>query len=851
MSALGTTTLYLLLLLAVWAGALAVVGARRRSAALAHSAELLTYAVCAGATLAMLLLAYAFAVSDYSIAYVQQHSERAMPLFYRVTASWGGMEGSLLLWAWLLSVFTCLAIRSNRERLRELIPYTIFVLMVVMTFFCTLLITTSNPFEPYLSSIPAMGKGLNPLLQNPYMITHPPSLYLGFVGMAIPFAFAMAALLSGYTDNAWVMAARRWAMLAWFFLSLGLTLGMLWAYEELGWGGYWGWDPVENAGLLPWLTATAFLHSIIVQERRSMLRIWNMLLAIISFVMTIFGTFLTRSGFIDSVHAFARSPIGWVFLGFIGFVLVTGISLVVWRAPRLKSRGELESVFSREFWFLLNNWVLLSATFLVLLLTIFPTLSGAFGEKITISIPAFNRWMTPLGVALLILTGVGPMLGWRKSTAAGLRHQLQWPLVFGVIVAVALYVLGLAHVLAVIVWGLSAFVMATIAQELVRGARTRASAAGVGLVSAFFGLFARNRRRYGGYIVHAGIVLMCVGFAGDAFKVEREVVMKRGQRHTIGDYVLRYDGIKAHEDVQKQMITARLSVFVDGRHVGTLAPARWTYARHEDAPTTEVALKRSVREDLFVAFGSHDPQTGGTTFKLVINPLVSWIWIGFFVLAIGAAVAALPVGGRRAQLAAITGALAFALLSPQQARAYESGAPPPATAAGAEAKAAAKAHDHDHEIAQPLGRDGEFSLFAKLTCQCGTCPRLLLSKCGCGFAQRERAAIRKKITAGWPDSKIINWYVNERGPEIGRRPFGTQVLSVPPDRGFTRLYWLLPYALSGVAVVGLLLAGRRWLRRAKARDSAATTAERDGDASDDASDEYRNALDEELKKLED
>ena len=651
MSALGTTSLYLLVLLAAWAAALALAGARRGSSRLVHAAQMATYAVAAAATLAMLVLTYAFAVSDFSIIYVQQHSERAMPLFYRITATWGGMEGSLLLWAWLLSIFVALAVRRNRLRLSELIPYFIVVTMFVVLFFGVLLITTSDPFSTFLAQKAATGKGLNPLLQNPYMVTHPPSLYLGFVGMTIPFGLAMAALLSGHTDAAWILAARRWALLAWFFLSLGLTLGMLWAYEELGWGGYWGWDPVENAGFMPWLTCTAFLHSIIVQERRSMLRVWNVVLAIISFAMTIFGTFLTRSGFIDSVHAFARSSVGYVFLAFIGLVLLVGLALVVYRLPQLRSHGRLESAMSREFWFLLNNWVLLTATVLVLVLTTFPNLSELFGDKVTISIGAFNRWMVPIGVALLILTSIGPMLGWRQTSLAGLRYQFAWPLAFAAAVCGLVLAIGVRRLLPLLVWGLCALIIATIVQELLRAANSRAKAASASFAKALLGLVARNRRRYGGYVVHLGIVSMCAGFAGEAFKLEQEVELKRGERHRIGRYTLRYDGLHLSEDGQKQMVTAKLTAYRGRQHLGTLQPARWTFFRHEDAPTTEVAMRRSIREDLFIALGDHDPRGGVTTFKFVVNPLVNWIWIGFLILAAGAAIAALPLGGRAQRVA--------------------------------------------------------------------------------------------------------------------------------------------------------------------------------------------------------
>ncbi|MCA9665193.1 MAG: cytochrome c biogenesis protein CcsA [Myxococcales bacterium] len=849
MAALGSTTIYLTLILAAWALALGIVGARRRSRALVASAEAVTYAVAACATVAMFILAYAFAVSDFSIIYVQQHSDRSMPLFYRITATWGGMEGSLLLWAWLLSIFTAFAVRTNRERLRELMPYFIATQMTIMLFFGSLLVTASNPFGSFLAFQATTGKGLNPLLQNPYMVTHPPSLYLGFVGMSVPFSMGMAALLSGRTDNAWVMAARRWAMLAWFFLSLGLTLGMLWAYEELGWGGYWGWDPVENAGFMPWLMVTAFLHSIIVQERRSMLRIWNMILATLAFAMTIFGTFLTRSGFIESVHAFARSNIGYVFLAFIWVTLCVGFALTFWRRKQLRSRGELESVLSREFWFVLNNWLFLSATLLVMVLTTFPSLSELFGDKITISIPAFNRWMAPLGIALLVMTGIGPMLGWRKTSGAGLRRQFLIPLAVSIAAGAVLAVIGLRKVNSLIVWVLCVFITATIVQELVRGTASRAKAAKVSLASSFFGLFARNRRRYGGYIIHFGIVLMFVGFAGDAYKLENEVVMKRGQRHKIGDYTLRYDGLRVTEDAEKTAVTAYLTTWDKGKHIGTLLPARWTFHRHRDAPTTEVAMKRGIREDLFVALGDFNSKTGSTTFKIVVNPLVNWIWFGFIVLGIGTAVAALPIGGRLSKIAGVTAAVALLLLPPGVADAKQERAPP---------KAGSAKHDHsDHEhagMAKMLFAPGEKVMFDKLTCMCNTCPRLILSKCNCGFAQRERKAIRAKLKLGWDEKRIIDWYVNRRGPEIGREPFGFRALSEPPNTG---LYWMLPYALSAIGVIALVLAGRKWSARRRARAAAAALAaaggdldSRSGGASRKKDDPYADLLDDELRKLD-
>lgn len=644
MATIGTLCIYLILLLATWSAALALVGARRQSSAMVHSALLALYGVAAAATLAILVLAYAFTISDYSLVYVQQHSERAMPVFYRITALWGGMEGSLLLWVWLLALVAALAMRSQRHRLGDIAPYASAVLMLVVVFFGVVMVVSSNPFDAFLAGVPEAGKGLNPLLQNPYMVTHPPALYLGFVALTVPFALALGSLLAGRVDETWLHAARPWALVAWFALSLGLTLGMLWAYEELGWGGYWGWDPVENAGFMPWLLCTAFLHSIMVQDRRQMLKVWNVVLALLAFVMTIFGTFLTRSGFIDSVHAFARSNIGYVFLGFIGLVLLVGFGVIFWRRALLRSRGALESALSREFWFLLNNWVLLSACLLVMVLTIFPTISQLFGDKITISVPAFNRWMVPIGVALLVLTGVGPMLGWRHSTAAGLRRQFQWPIVLALAVGLVLGLWGpAAGAVPLLTWALCAFVIATVVQELLRAAAVRARAAQTGFLPALGGLLLRNHRRYGGYVVHIGVALMCVGFAGESFKQEKEAVLRPGERVTIGRYALRYDGLRITEDDLKGMLTAALTIYRDGKPTGTIHPARWVYFRHEDSPTTEVSIERSASEDLFVALGGHDQASGSATFKVVINPLVTFVWLGFVVMALGAAIAGLPL----------------------------------------------------------------------------------------------------------------------------------------------------------------------------------------------------------------
>src|SRR5688572_10005352 len=481
-------------------------------------------------TVASGVIIYAFVSGDYSIKYVQRYSDSVQPLFYKITSYWGGLDGSIMFWVFLLSLFGSTAVYINRERHRELIPYVVAVISVVQMFFLFLMVIHNNPFETYLTENPADGAGLNPMLQNFYMVIHPPTMYTGFVGLTIPFAYGIAALITVYLDDSWLRAVRRWTMISWLFLSIGLGLGMIWAYEELGWGGYWGWDPVENAGLLPWFTATAFLHSVRVQESRGMLRVWNVTLVILTFFLTIFGTFMTRSGVVQSVHAFGEDPeLARLFTIFMISILVFSFGFVIYRLPLLRARNELDSWVSREAAFLANNWILLFSAFFVLFATMFPTLSEAVtGERITVGRPFFNQWMLPIGLGLLLLTGIGPLLAWRKSTLTSLRDSFLFPVGLSLVVAVALVALGVRVWTSGIAFALSAFVFGTIAQEFWRGARVRQGVTGTDLFTALVGLVGRNKRRYGGYIVHLGIVLLFLGFAGEDFKAEEDAVLTPG-----------------------------------------------------------------------------------------------------------------------------------------------------------------------------------------------------------------------------------------------------------------------------------------------------------------------------------
>src|SRR5688572_1721708 len=416
MSSLGYYLLLAAFVVCAYATAVSVAGARRRSRPMIESGIGAFYLLAAIMTAASSVIIYSFLTGDYSIVYVQRYSDAALPMFYKITSYWGGLDGSIMFWVFLLSLFGSAAIYINRDRHRELIPYVVAVISVVEMFFLYLMIVHNNPFETFLTQNPTDGTGLNPLLQNFYMVIHPPTMYLGFVGLTIPYAFGMAALITGYLDDSWLRAVRRWTMFAWLFLSIGLGLGMIWAYEELGWGGFWAWDPVENAGLLPWFTATAFLHSVMVQERRGMLRVWNVALIITTFFLTLFGTFLTRSGVVQSVHAFGEDPeLAKLFTGFMVLTLVVSFGAVIYRLPLLRARNELDSWISREAAFLVNNWILLFSAFFVLFATMFPTLSEAVtGNRITINEQFFTKWMAPVGLILLFLTGVGPLLAWRK-----------------------------------------------------------------------------------------------------------------------------------------------------------------------------------------------------------------------------------------------------------------------------------------------------------------------------------------------------------------------------------------------------------------------------------------------------
>ncbi len=822
MANLGTFLLLASFVMCAYAAVASVVGARRGSRRLIESGIGAQYLIAALMAVATAVIVNAFLSDDFSIRYVAQESETLQPFFYKITAYWGGLNGSIMFWVFLLSLFGSAAVYINKERHRELIPYVVATIATVEGFFLYLMVVHKNPFTTFLTPAPADGTGLNPLLQNYWMAIHPPSLYTGFVGMTIPFAFGLAALITGNLDDSWLRAVRRWTMVAWLFLSFGLMLGMIWAYEVLAWGGYWGWDPVENAAVLPWFTATAFLHSVMVQERRSMLRVWNVTLVILTFFLTIFGTFLTRSGVVASVHAFGDDPqLARLFSGFMVAILVFSFGMVIYRLPLLKARAELDSWVSREAAFLVNNWILLFCAFFVAFATMFPTLSEAVtGTRMTVGPPFFNKWMLPIGLVLLFLTGLGPLLAWRKSTVENLMQQFAWPVASLAATVGVLAALGVRHWAALTCFALCAFVTATIVQEFWRGAKVRRKNTGSDLLTALIGLVARNKRRYGGYIVHIGIVLIFIGFAGNAYKRDVTQLLQPGQQMTVGAYTVRNDQIKVFEDGQKQSVVGYISVFKGGKQIDTMYPAKVSFRKHQqEPPRTDAAIRRTPSEDLYLVMAGFDLGSQAMSLNVVVNPLVDWVWFGFGMLAVGTGIALLPestfsfalakVASPEAATTTVAMFLALMLLAPGVARAQHVEVP--------------GSIDTPHSELEKKMRD-------EIGCTCGSCAHEPLSKCICGQASQMREELRADVDAGKGHDQIINEWIARYG--------GEHFLTMPLDRGFNRVAWLFPYLLGGIGVVGVAFVAMKW---SKHHDpTPAETAPQDAAMNERLDDELRN-----------
>jgi cytochrome c-type biogenesis protein CcmF len=654
MTLLGQFALWAAFLLGLWCVVLSFSGRWHGRPQLSSTIVRSVYAICGCLLVASVSLWKGLITHDFNMEYVWAYTSSNLPSAYIFSAFWAGQKGSLLFWAVVLSLFASAAQLLTPRRFGYLMPYVAGVTSAVIAFFVSVMLFAANPFER-LGFTPADGRGLNPQLQNVGMVIHPPMLYLGYISITIPFAFAVAALLSRRLDVGWIHAIRKWTLVSWLFLSIGITLGMWWAYVELGWGGYWAWDPVENASFLPWLTMTAFLHSVMIQEKRGMLKRWNFGLIIGSFLLSIFGTFITRSGVIASVHSFTQSNVGYFFLGFLVVAAVLAYTLLQTRWGLLQAEVQLESVLSREAAFLFNNLLFVGIAFSVLWGTLFPILSELVrGTKITVGAPFFNRVNVPLGLLLLGLTGVGPLIAWRKASAANLRRQFVAPVAAGTGALLVLLAAGVRDFYALVALALAGFVAGTIIQEFSRGVRARRRMHGESPVIAFSRLIARNRRRYGGYIVHAGMLIYFVAFAGMAFKREQEATLKPGETvemkspfgHT---YRFTHLGISQFEALNRIVSAATVEVSKDGRPAGIMTTEKRqhvdSFKRPTFEPSTEVGIRSNLQEDLYIVFAGSVEGTEEAVYRFNINPLVWWVWFGGGVLMLGGLITLWPGGG--------------------------------------------------------------------------------------------------------------------------------------------------------------------------------------------------------------
>ena len=680
---LGYGTLIIAFLVSIYGAVAAYIGARKNQPSWVDSARnamLLTFPLL---TITALSIIYLLTSGHYEVQYVTEVSSSSMPIYLRVTALWGGQAGSLIFWSWLMSAFASAVTLRKWDRDREFLPWVILVSLITLAFFLILSIFVENPFVSFWQSatgnittamfqpagttlyIPQDGNGLNPLLRHPGMIFHPPMLYLGFVAFVIPYAFAIAALVTGRTDDRWIRITRRWTLVAWLFLSLGLLLGGRWAYDVLGWGGYWGWDPVEIAAFMPWLTGTAFLHSVVIQEKRAMLKQWNMVLIILTYDLVIFGTFLTRSGVLSSVHAFAQSAIGPLFFAFIGLTFVVSLSLLSRQWNDLKSGVQMTSWFSREALFLLNNLLFVGIFVVCFWGVIFPvisealgivgqkipTLAGVFtGQKVTVGPPYYERATGPLFAGLLLLMGIAPLSAWNYSTSKTLGKAVWKPFIASLVLVAVLWIAGTRSWPALVGFGLCALATLVTLFEFWRAASARHKTHGENLLQALWNLAGKNRRRYGGYIIHLGVVLMALGIIGiELFQTETQGTIPQGGQISLGQYTVQFDSLSVFDTADgRNVARAVVSVYKSGKYVGELHPRR-DYYYESQQPMTIAGVRSNMEDDLYVILVDWQPlSTTGATFKIYHNPLVNWLWLGGFVFILGTLVAAWPDKEREA-----------------------------------------------------------------------------------------------------------------------------------------------------------------------------------------------------------
>jgi cytochrome c-type biogenesis protein CcmF len=666
---IGYGVLLLTLAAALWAAVASIVGVRQRRPELVASARNALLVTAGLATLSAVLLFILLFTHAFGVQYVYEHVSTYLKPAYVLAAFWAGLEGSQLLWLWMLTIFVALLVWRRPTWDRELRPYAMALLAFTEAFFAFLLVLMTNPFK-LLAAVPAEGISLNPLLQNFWMIIHPPIIFAAYALWTIPAAYALAALITGRLNADWLRGTRRWTLAAWASLGIGILIGAWWAYLELGWGGYWGWDPVENSSLIPFLVGTAFVHSAILQERRDMFRAWSVLLAVLTFALTVFATFVTRSGLIQSVHAFAESPIGWYYLGYICLILAVTVGLMLARRQELRGKGELGDLLSREFAFLVTNLLLLGSAAAVLLGTLWPTFTESVTKVATSLAPeAYNRFMGPLGFLLVLLVGICPVIEWRKISAQRLLRNIWVQVVVALVTAVLLFLLGVREVWAVLSFAATAFAASTILLQMAQGVAAHmravpaAAAAEVAMVGAggasaesprsprrsnVLVATARavsgNRRRYGGQLIHLSILLIVIGITGSqAYQTEVQVALAKGESAQVGDYTLTYKDFiyrQVEENGNKVLNEATLDVFRGGRLLATIRPEHNLHS-NVDGAVTEVAIRTNLKEDLYVVLASIESD-GLAAFQVLVNPLVVWLWIGGMVMIAGTLVAAWP-----------------------------------------------------------------------------------------------------------------------------------------------------------------------------------------------------------------
>ncbi len=646
MENIGALSVLLAFCLAIFSIAASLAGKYGRRPFLTVSAERAVYAIWVLLTLAAGVLVTSLINGDYRLAYVAAHSNKAMSPIYKFTAWWGGQEGSLLFWSWILSSYSAVAIYTNRRKFRDMMPVVVAILMTTLAFFVGMIAFVASPFQVLMAGRGVIdvgdGNGLSPLLQWWTMAIHPPFLYLGYVGFTVPFAFAMASLITRQPGEGWIHTTRRWAIVTWLFQSTGVMLGMGWAYTVLGWGGYWGWDPVENASLMPWITATAFLHSVMMQEKKGMMKVWNMVLVSATFLLSILGTTLTRTGLVASVHAFAQSPVKPYFTTFVLTATALTAIAIIANLPYLRSEVKLESVVSRESSFLFNNLILLASCFAVLWGTLFPVLMEALtGEKETIDAPYYNRVNVPIGLFLLFLTGVGPLIAWRKSSLNSLRRAFLVPSITGLLVMAGLFAAGIQNLAALISFGLCAFVIATILSEFWKGSRAIQAKESVPLPRAAFELTWRNTRRYGGYLVHMGVVIIFIGFTGRAFDLHETRSLALNQSVRFGHYDLKLLSVTNGDNANYESSHATLEVYRNGQVIDQLDPEIRLYKSSQEQASM-VGIRRRLNEDLYVNFSGISPDNTKGIFQMYVFPLVSWVWIGYWVILFGTIICLIP-----------------------------------------------------------------------------------------------------------------------------------------------------------------------------------------------------------------